>query len=259
MAAKRGLVALVLLLWSPLWAGRISAAPQREVEETFARWHQELGDAADKALASTKDTGKPPDIPFASSRMQLQPIDLPKPGGAAARRVQSLRPTIEPVLREEGIPPEFSAIVLVESGGNATALSPKGARGLWQLMPDTARRYGLTVERSHDDRIDLEKSTRAAARYLRDLHGQFKSWPIALAAYNAGEQAVQKAINRAGDNEFVVLSSRRLLPAETRNYVPAVINLIEGPEGLGNPPEQARRRSGEERIVYALQGIGDFQ
>jgi hypothetical protein len=64
---------------------------------------------------------------------------------AAIKRVDQLRPIIEPILREESVPPELSAVVLVESGGSITALSPKGARGVWQFMPDTARRYGLVV------------------------------------------------------------------------------------------------------------------
>jgi membrane-bound lytic murein transglycosylase D len=83
--------------------------------------------------------------------------------------VQGLRPVIDPILRAEGIPAEMAAIALVESGGQSAALSPKGARGVWQLMPDTARRYGLVVTVAKDDRLDLVSATRAAARYLHDL------------------------------------------------------------------------------------------
>ena len=118
----------------------------------------------------------------------------------------------------------MAAIALVESGGQPAALSPKGARGVWQLMPDTARRYGLIVTVEKDERLDLASATRAAARYLHDLYAQFGDWQLALAAYNAGEQAVQSAIQRAGSNSFAVLSQLRLLPAETRNYVPAVMS-----------------------------------
>ena len=78
-----------------------------------------------------------------------------------------------------------------------------------------------------DDRADMDKSTRAAARYLRDLHLQFGDWPLAVAAYNAGERAVQKAMERGGSNDFDNLSRRKLLPAETRAYVPAVLGSFD--------------------------------
>lgn len=146
--------------------------------------------------------------------------------GVAAARLELIRPSITPILEKEGIPAELAAVVLVESGGDPAALSPKGARGLWQLMPDTARRYGLAVDSSRDERLDIEKSTHAAARYLSDLYLEFKSWPLALAAYNTGEQNLQRAIDRSRSTEFAVLSTLGFLPAETRNYVPAVMAAI---------------------------------
>ena len=145
-------------------------------------------------------------------------------------RMTSIRPTLERILAEEGVPPRFAAVVLVESGANPEALSPKAGRGLWQLVPDTARRYGLVVSERRDDRIDLLKSTRAAARYLRDLYHQFGNWRLALAAYNAGEGALQQAVRRGGSFNFQLLSDRKLIPTETRSYVPAVlaaVNLLD--------------------------------
>ena len=150
-------------------------------------------------------------------------VEEPQRRARSASRVEQLRPVIDPILRGQGIPAELVAVALVESGGRAAAISPKGARGVWQLMPETARRYGLVVSGQRDDRLDLVSATQAAARYLRDLHAQFGDWELALAAYNVGEQAVQNAIQRAGSNSFAVLSRLRLLPAETRNYVPAVM------------------------------------
>lgn len=131
------------------------------------------------------------------------------------------------IFREEGLPLELLNVAKVESNFDPSALSPKGALGLWQFMPATARRYGLRVDAIHDDRLDREKSTRAAARYLRDLHAKFNDWPLALAAYNAGEDMVRRAMERTGDSDFWKLSNARQLPSETRTYVPSIINAIE--------------------------------
>ena len=138
----------------------------------------------------------------------------------ALSRMERIRPELERILKEEGVPPRFAAVVLVESGANPQALSPKSARGLWQILPETARRYGLVVGPERDDRTDPLKSTRAAAHYLRDLYQKFGDWRLTLAAYNAGEGAVRVAVQRAGSFNFQVLNDRKLIPAETRAYVP---------------------------------------
>jgi membrane-bound lytic murein transglycosylase D len=166
--------------------------------------------------------------------------------------MQALRPTLEPILREEGVPPQMAAVVLVESGGRMTALSPKGARGLWQIMPDTARRYGLVVSDAVDERLDPYKSTRAAARYLRDLYTQFGDWPLALAAYNAGEDAVQRALVRASSRDFHSIARLGTLPLETQNYVPAVLNAIDVMRARGGRyVATAAERSAMNAVVYA--------
>ena len=92
-----------------------------------------------------------------------------------------------------------------------------------------------------DDRSDVQKSTHAAARYLRDLHLQFGSWPLALAAYNAGEKLVQNAVVRAGSEDYALLGRKQLLPAETRAYVPAVMaasSLLSGDRLFGTGRSQ---------------------
>jgi membrane-bound lytic murein transglycosylase D len=143
--------------------------------------------------------------------------------GTALARYVVYREPLTRILREENLPPELLAVALVESGFNPIALSPKGARGIWQLMPATAERYGLAVGPMNDHRTHPEHSTRAAARYLRDLYKQFGDWKLALAAYNWGEDKVQKVINRTGVRNFDEMAERGLLPAETRKYVPAVL------------------------------------
>jgi len=146
---------------------------------------------------------------------------------SALKRLHKIRPELEDILRKEGVPPRFAAMVLVESGAKPSAQSPKSARGLWQLIPETARRYGLVVNKRRDDRMNLKLATRAAARYLHDLYCKFGTWRLALAAYNAGEGLVQRALDKAENANFQELSRRKLIPAETRKYVPRVLAIAD--------------------------------
>lgn len=176
----------------------------------------------------------------------------------AVARLESVRPALEEILESEGVPKSLVAVVLVESAAQPFALSPKEARGLWQFIPATARRYGLQVAPGKDERVHLYHATRAAARYLRDLYAQFGDWQLALAAYNVGEQAVANAVARSRVRTFTDLSARRLLPAETRNYVPAVLAAMKllglvSPAPASNelPSQKATGRS-----VYATARAG---
>lgn len=147
----------------------------------------------------------------------------PKVPRLVVARYQTYRDTFTRILAEEQVPVELLAVAFVESGFNPQSLSPKGARGIWQFMPETAKRYGLPVRPADDHRTHPEHSTRAAARYLRDLYQQFGDWKLALAAYNAGETRVQRIIDQTGIRNFDEMARRGLLPLETRNYVPAVL------------------------------------
>lgn len=221
-------VGMMLLGVGPAWSQMVDEA-NVNATDPFAAYHSFLSRAAERALSAPAQT------PMVQSRAPGATTALVSPSpaiikgdspAAAISRVQRLRPVIEPILRQERVPPELTAIVLVESGGQINALSPKGARGIWQFMPDTARRYGLTVTPARDERLDIERSTRAAARYLRDLHTQFGDWQLAIAAYNAGGDLVQHAIECNGTRDFFKLSSRSI-PLETKKYVPAVFNAIK--------------------------------
>jgi len=142
------------------------------------------------------------------------------------------RDMMERIFREEGLPTELVFLAQIESGFDPLAFSSANARGLWQFVPETARRYGLRETVSVDERADPVRSTRAAARYLKDLHTQFKNWPLSLAAYNAGEKRIKDLVSRTGIRDFWTLSRLKLLPKETTAYVPAVLAsiLIHHPE-----------------------------
>jgi membrane-bound lytic murein transglycosylase D len=143
-------------------------------------------------------------------------------------------PMVLDVFRQKGLPEELVFTAMIESGFNPVAVSHAGAKGLWQLMAPTARRYGLRVDRWLDERLDPEKSTVAAASYLSDLYRMFGSWDLAQAAYNAGEMKVLRAIQGTGTRDFWSLTRTRLLRDETKNFVPA----IHAVTIIGQEPEQ---------------------
>jgi membrane-bound lytic murein transglycosylase D len=143
---------------------------------------------------------------------------------AAPPRAAALLPRVQGEFRAEGIPVELAWLAESESTFNPSALSPVGAKGLFQLMPETAKSLGLQTFLP-DERTHPEKSARAAARYLRHLHGRFGDWPLALAAYNAGEGRVGRLLTKQKATTFAEIADS--LPAETRMYVPKVLATIE--------------------------------
>jgi uncharacterized hydrophobic protein (TIGR00271 family) len=147
----------------------------------------------------------------------------PKPA-----RAEALAPLLRRIFAEEGAPPELIWVAEVESTFNPAARSPVGALGLFQLMPVTAKALGLRVSPT-DERLDPEQNARAAARYLRQLHGRFGSWELALAAYNGGQGRVARLLRQHPGGGFAEISP--YLPAETRMYVPKVMAIISLREG----------------------------
>jgi membrane-bound lytic murein transglycosylase D len=143
------------------------------------------------------------------------------------------------IFREKGLPEDLLNLAFIESAVNPWATSRAKAAGIWQFMPSTGRRYGMRSSFWLDERRDPEKSTRGAAEYLKQLYEMFGDWPLALAAYNAGEGKIQAAIKRQRTRDYW----RLRLPRETRYFVPAFMAMTiiaREPERYGfSPPPEA--------------------
>jgi membrane-bound lytic murein transglycosylase D len=148
----------------------------------------------------------------------------PWPPGAS-----NLVTRLKPIFKAQQVPPELVWLAEVESSFDARAKSPVGAAGLFQLMPDTAKRFGLSLW-PRDQRYQTDSSARAAAQYLKLLHERFQDWRLALAAYNAGEGNVQRLLKRHKTRSFDGIAAH--LPAETQMFVPKVEAVLLRREGM---------------------------
>jgi membrane-bound lytic murein transglycosylase D len=159
-------------------------------------------------------------------------------GGPWPALAKEYVPELKPIFIAQQIPPELVWVAGVESSFDPGALSPAGAAGLFQLMPDTAKQLGLSLW-PRDQRFQPEPSATASARYLKYLYNRFKDWRLVLAAYNAGEGTVQKLLDRYKTDSYDAIAEH--LSAETQMYVPRVEALILQHEGakleqLSSPP-----------------------
>lgn len=220
---------------------------------SYADWLQQRMDYFDMAEALVREVPAPgprtpPPTPPKRGELKTPPRPKPAPpppavqqrrmesarsttkweaklsGRPAPARAAALAPRLKEIFRSEGLPPELVWLAEVESSFNPGARSPVGAAGLFQFMPATAQRFGLSVT-PKDERLVPEKSAEAAAKYLRYLHDMFHSWPLALAAYNAGEGRVGKLLKSAPARTFEAIQDR--LPTETQMYVPKVAATIK--------------------------------
>ncbi len=211
--------------------------------EQYANWLQEkldLIEAARQAARPAPPIRPVPSLPVsgrpAPARWEMPYYDLWRErlrSRAAPANAAELMPTLQAGFAAEGVPREYAWMAEVESSLDTTARSPSGAKGLFQLMPETARNLGLSTW-FPDERTDPAKSARAAAQLLRSLHARFGDWPLALAAYNAGAGRVSRALTARKAKTFAEISPA--LPVETRLYVPRIYATIALRTGV--PPEK---------------------
>ena len=207
--------------------------------EEYINWLEERLDYIEAAKQSTQQPARPSKTPSTSTPPKTPTLaqfiphyDLwlhrlqtrPKPVGA-----DEFIPMLTGVFATAGLPVELAWLAEAESTFNPSASSPAGARGLFQLMPATAKELGLSTLLP-DERNDPEKSAVAAAQLLRKLHNKFGDWPLAFAAYNAGAGRVQRTLNEQKAQTFAEIAS--WLPAETRMYVPKVLAMLQVREGI---------------------------
>ena len=145
------------------------------------------------------------------------------------KKIPRTFPVIEPILKKEGVPDDFKYLAVIESNLNASAVSPAGAVGLWQLMPGTARELKLEVGRDVDERYDIEKSTVAACAYLKKAYKKFGSWTMAAASYNGGIGHVNDArrlARRHGENpdSWETVARYLMLKAQPEYYEQQGVN-----------------------------------
>lgn len=132
-------------------------------------------------------------------------------------------PTIQSHLKAAGLPTDLAYMVMIESGFSATAMSSAKAVGPWQFIGSTGKNYGLRQTHWLDERRDLNKSTQAAVKYLKDLYSEFGSWYLVAASYNMGEGGLRRKIKKFGTADYWELVNRNALPQETQDYVPKIL------------------------------------
>ena len=167
-------------------------------------------------------------------------------------RLSRYQPLVEKIFSEFNIPSDLVYLSLVESGFNPYAFSRAKATGPWQFMKGTGKVYGLRIDNYVDERRDPIKSTVAAARYLRDLYDLFGAWPLAMAAYNAGEGKVMRALHKVQGETFSDISKTKLIRTETKQYVPRIMAatvIARNPDQYGFPQNPVARHQFEEVVV----------
>ena len=209
----------------------------REETQPYAAWLKAQMDYLD--IADQIRLTIPP--PAVETNQPPQPVPNPPPQKERELWVKKVSlapwpvsaneyvPELKPIFIAQKIPPDLLWVAEVESGFDRRALSPAGAAGLFQLMPDTAKRFGLSLW-PRDQRFQPEPSATASAQYLKYLYDRFKDWRLVLTAYNAGEGTVQKLLDRYKTRSYDDIAEH--LPAETQMYVPRIEAVLLQREGV---------------------------
>lgn len=220
-----------------------AAEPPRETSDTLAAAARRDGATLDEASLPPELAGRlqMPALPFRLTTRIAREIGLFRTDSRARRLAQRwtalsgrYRTRLQQSLVAEGMPASLLWLAAAESAFDPRAESSVGAAGLWQFMPDTARSFGLRVDTWVDERRDPEHSTRAAVRYLRDLHERLGSWELAFAAYNMGYSNLLRSIRKYNTNDFDTLCALEAgLPWETMHYVPRILSLAVAAQNPG--------------------------
>jgi membrane-bound lytic murein transglycosylase D len=228
---------------------------------TAARFSDLLTPPAEMAQESAVHEGAPEDItydvpitldPSVQGHIRFFNVSIRNRFEQWLIRLSRYRPLVDSIFSEFNLPSDLIYLSLVESGFNPHAYSRARATGPWQFMKGTAKLYGLRVDSYVDERRDPIKSTVAAARYLRDLYDLFGTWQLAMAAYNAGEGRVMRALQKAQVESFSDIAKTRLIRRETREYVPrfmAATIIAKNPDRYGFPVNDAEPHQFEEVVV----------
>lgn len=238
-----------------------------------ARANEKIGEASEalsKRLEQLERTGQPQDhddqllwaiidgdearLAGASQRVRAQ-RGIAGSFRLGLERSKKWLPEVVTILAAEGVPTELKALPFIESTFNPLARSSAGAAGLWQLMPATARQLGLRVSRKVDERLDVLRSTRAAAKMLKQNHRMLGNWPLAITGYNHGPNGIRRAVKAVGSDDITVLIakySKRTWGFASKNFYPeflAALGLVEKMEREGLAHNEAGAAGEESTLV----------
>lgn len=248
LSSLRGWMPVLIILLLCGCAGKRDSEPQITLTETSERSHGggSLSSPEQKALEASGSIDKNiPSHAMEDVRKEYQNYlrDRRQSVCVFSKRSEQYLAYARRVFRERGMPEELANLAIVESGYRPDALSKAGAAGAWQFMPKTGLNYGLTQDWWQDDRLDPYRATEAAADYLQKLYNDFGDWPTAIAAYNAGEGKISRALSGTGGKDFYelktlnhTLTEDAQIREETKNYVPrflAVTKIMRNLPELG--------------------------